>query len=144
MRYAMIVLALLIGGCASFGYQEAPQDDDPIIIQRAEYTSDHEYKIIVQVRTERPEFPRCTLPDAANHIYCKFSMNYLKTGSMLTGINDGWKSLTPQSARNMCNEAMLPTLHSLANGQDVRVCGNVLMYIRFRDLPPDETPADRK
>ncbi len=140
---ALFIVGFLFAGflMASCASMPVSQDDDPIIVQRSDYSLDMVYKYTIQIRLRRPVFPRCDLPDAGNEIMCRFSYEYLKTGAMISG-GEGWATLSAPGARAICIEAMHPTLIGIATNHDVNTCGFILQYIRFRDLAPENEKND--
>jgi hypothetical protein len=143
-----IVLAAALAfcsGCASFKKSFAA---DPMLAPLAPPRSEHvidrstgrSHRLTVIV-LPGDNGPFCGLPDAANEIRCEFHWNWLQVGDMTTMGSNGWETLSPQGARAACSRALW-SIGTLATQDHVHACGFLLMYVRFRDLPPDNTPPE--
>ena len=123
----LLTSLLLIAGCAT-GY--APQ----ILHSEAEPSpSGLRIRVVIEEGEGRPF---CSLPDAGDETRCSFSWGWLQAGNALSLSDDGWRYLSPRSARSNCSTALW-SLGRLATAADVQTCAFLLMKIRFIDLPPD-------
>jgi hypothetical protein len=135
-----VVLAFC-AGCASFNTTDpalqplAPPRSDTVFTRGGKT-----YKLTVSVYPGDAG-PYCGLPDAGNEIRCEFHWGWLQTGDMTTTGDTGWETLSPPGARAACSRALF-TIGTLATAEHVQTCAFLLMYIRFRDLPPDRTPPE--
>ena len=138
MGKLLILLAFLLAGCASFA--PLPPSERPLVRVSDRTMSGDTITVAVWPGDRRPY---CSLPDASNTITCDFYYSWLQRGSTFSISDGGWRSLTPQSARSNCM-AGLYTSGALINEDHVRTCGNLLMYVRFRFLPPEDVAPENK
>lgn len=137
MRYIALI-AVLLAGCALAGCATLPQyNSDPPLSRQKDYSPWSGITFIVEVRNEGLFQPHCSIPDASKTTTCKFTIEWLMRGSMDSN-EDGWRTMSIQSARNACNTAFFPLRGLIEQGliddYDLDTCANLLMYIRVIDL----------
>jgi hypothetical protein len=143
LDWALFALALVglvafaASGCASAGFQQ----NRNLMAQRSDHAMElgrPSLKVTVLVFNDEDFRPWCSLPDAGNETRCEFSWTWLQHGDMLTLGDDGWRGLTPQSARRACGAALWSIGPNLASQRVVDTCATLLLHIRFRDLAPSD------
>lgn len=134
----LLGLLFILAGCAT---SQSLADRPEAPMAEAWETTMLGLRIRVAVYLEVEGEPYCTLPDASNETRCQFGWTWLRDAGMLVTNDEGWESLTPDSARQMCEHALRPLGPHLVGWDEVNTCGNVLLYLRFRFLDPAEIDA---
>jgi hypothetical protein len=129
----LALIAVLFAGCAAL----PKYDSDPPLSRQKDYSPWSGITFIVEVRNEGLFQPHCSIPDAAKTTTCQFTIEWLRKGSMETN-EDGWRTMSIQSARDACHTAFFPLRGLIEQGiideNDLNTCANLLMYIRIIDL----------
>jgi len=147
MRHAMIVLALLIGGCASF--QGLPvNQNDKLVVPEISTVSHDERQEPLRIRITNDDTLMGYCDQQAEGVVCSFTLDFLMAEAR-NSMSD-WEQLTWSTARRICYNGMFNIVRfndetgqwERATEGLIRACADELLYLRFTSLTPDKINPD--